>query len=354
MAGFFKQVVAALSDTKNLNEPIVAKRELDTTKIVSLLQEQLQNATEQNTRKKLSRRIKLFELGLHGENKVLFELKNLNQAAYIIQDYRFEIDEQHVQIDFLLVTRKYFLVIEVKNYYGDIYINSKDEFIRKVYKNGRLRHEEGFYSPIRQVERQKDLLKRYLKDELNIISKTPIHHVVVFANERTIIRDNEANSEIKNHVIRADQLKKHIENLNKQSSPVDAFDNSLKLRVEQIIANHKSSLVDTIEKSDEKFLEDTLEITINSQQEENLTHESKNLPIIDTDLLEELKTYRTAKAKELAVKPFYIYTNQTLEDIVHIKPNTLDKLMKIKGISEKKSALYGQDILDIINQYIKQ
>lgn len=93
----------------------------------------------------------------------------------------------------------------MKNYFGNILVNEKDEFIRQVYKGNKLTFQEGFYSPIRQVERQVEVFDAYMKD-MGAITKTPIKSIVVFTNNRTVINTSKASKKVKEKIIRVDGL----------------------------------------------------------------------------------------------------------------------------------------------------
>lgn len=71
-----------------------------------------------------------------------------------------------------------------------------------------------------------------------------------------------------------------------------------------------------------------------------------------SDRIEELRlaltTFRTKRSKELNVKPYYIFTNNVLKSIIDKKPCTIDELLKIEGIGQKKADEFGQEVLDII------
>lgn len=83
------------------------------------------------------------ELGLKGENSVLFELQNSFLPIHILHDFRIEHNGLSCQIDFVVLTRKFILLIEVKNYYGHILVNEKDEFIRQVFHGKNLLYKKG-------------------------------------------------------------------------------------------------------------------------------------------------------------------------------------------------------------------
>lgn len=49
-----------------------------------------------------------------------------------------------------------------------------------------------------------------------------------------------------------------------------------------------------------------------------------------------LTTYRSRRAKEMNMKPYYIFNNNTLESMLEMRPSTIDELLTIEGIGAKK------------------
>lgn len=73
-------------------------------------------------------------------------------------------------------------------------------------------------------------------------------------------------------------------------------------------------------------------------------------PVVERETLEqELRDYRLRKSREEGIKPYYIYNNQQMDAIIEQMPKTIEELLKINGIAEKKCEKYGKDILHIIN-----
>ncbi len=69
----------------------------------------------------------------------------------------------------------------------------------------------------------------------------------------------------------------------------------------------------------------------------------------DKEIYEKLRKWRINKAQLLNVPEYFIFSNKTLMTIAKIRPLTLDMLMNITGIGEKKVKDYGTDVLAIIN-----
>lgn len=70
----------------------------------------------------------------------------------------------------------------------------------------------------------------------------------------------------------------------------------------------------------------------------------------DPALLEALKTWRTALARDKAMPAYIIAHNTTLEHIAVRKPKTEAELRRITGLGPKKIEEYGDDILRIVRE----
>lgn len=74
--------------------------------------------------------------------------------------------------------------------------------------------------------------------------------------------------------------------------------------------------------------------------------------IEDTELFQELKEWRMAKAKELNVFAFVVLTDNAMAQVVINLPKTMDDLMKLHGFGKNNCAQYGEQILEIVKKYI--
>ena len=160
---------------------------------------------------------------------------------------------------------------------------------------------------------------------LNVYDKTFSNNfksLVVLANPKSILKSRYAPKEIKDKVIKADQLIDYI-----------------KRHEQSAFRNQK----DMIELAD-IFLSYHQDKEIQSiQKENNSVIEEKN-----DSLIEQLKNYRLTKAKEKNLPPYYVFNDETLNEIISIKPQTIDELLTVKGFGQKKCEWYGNDILQII------
>ena len=170
--------------------------------------------------------IKCLEYGMFGEKQIAFELKNSHIPMYILHDVYLEDGELSAQIDYLVFTKKICFVIECKNLFGKIEINNNGDFIRTLEFDGKQR-KEGIYSPITQNQRHIELMKKIKIDSKSnrlikfLAQKTfdsMYQSVVVLANPKTVLNVKFAKKEVKEQVIRVDQLVNYIKKVYKQSS----------------------------------------------------------------------------------------------------------------------------------------
>lgn len=286
--------------------------------------------------KDLENKVKLFEYGLAGEKQVLYELLHSGIGMYILHNVSFEYKGKSAQIDFVVITARCTYFIECKNFIGNITINSKGDFVRTYMKNNR-KVTEGTYNPITQSKRHLEIIKEENYDNANILYKMNFEktfdsfhdYIVVMANPKTIINDKYAPKNIKERLVKADQIIECLKRLESKRDPF-RFEKDIKKVADVYIESNK-----------EKSL---LKSFIAEYEKENIKDDNKET------IRAELKKYRLQKAKSLNYKPYFIFNDQTLEEILSIMPRTLTDLKKISGFGDKKIEFYGQDIINIINE----
>lgn len=223
------------------------------------LQEQLAQLetlqiTDSFLQKQIQKDIKLLKYGIAGEEKIAFELKNSHMPMFVLHDLYIEYNGLTAQIDYLIVTRGKAFLVECKNLYGDIEINNNGDFIRTM-KYGTHFEKEGIYSPITQNLRHLELLKAIRRDQpLNFLQKLIFEKsfselycpVVVLANPQTVLYAKYAKKEIKEQVIRADQLIAYIRKKNENA--LTCNETEMREWAESLLALHKEQKVDYTEK----------------------------------------------------------------------------------------------------------
>lgn len=205
--------------------PVFWKESSTSTGQLEQLQKLLEAATEE-LRPKIEQEIKMVQAGIYGENQILFELKNSHIPMIVLHDLFLEHEELSAQIDYLIITRKHIFVVESKNIIGNIEINSSGDFIRTI-QWGKKFQKEGLYSPITQNKRHLELIRAIRRDEKsNFVARAlfdrsfdeTYRSIVVLANPKTYLNARFARKEIKQQVIRADQLSEYIRKTDAEDS----------------------------------------------------------------------------------------------------------------------------------------
>lgn len=190
--------------------------------------------------------------GIFGEEAILFELKHCPMPLFVLHDIYLEHEGLGAQIDFLVVTRKRTFVIECKNLYGNLTVNTQGEFVRSM---GTRR--EGIYSPVTQSQRHLEVLKRLrMDDKGNALTKRLFESafdvnyksVVVLANPKTVLNAKFAPKVIREQVIRADGLIEYIRKSNTERDAVDHGEKNMIALAEYYLAKHVEPKVDYLEK----------------------------------------------------------------------------------------------------------
>ncbi len=307
---------------------------------IKVLENKLKNTKSKQEKLYLYEEIQKYKYGIQGENKILYELKNSHIPMYILHDINLEYKDYKAQIDFIILTKKNYYIIECKNLYGNISIDNKGNFYRINNKN-----KVGIYNPITQLDRHINIIRRYIEDRNNFIGKLIVkkifdsmyHGIVVLANDNTVVEDKYAPKNVKNKVIRADQLIEYIKYIEKNT---DSYASSEK----DIISSCNNILA--LCKKEEIIAEERPLLNIN----EDITDNNKTININnDDEIRTNLKKYRLNKSRELNYKPYFIFSDKTLEELINKKPKNKVELKQIEGFGDKKIEMYGIDIIKIIN-----
>lgn len=187
----------------------------DKSKRLALLQD-LQQSPLLDARQKEWLRVELRNLtaGIKGEREAAFHLDGHykdGQNNVLLHDLRFTIDGEVAQIDHLVINRTgYMVLIETKNYSGDLEVNAHGEF---TVRYGKERY--GIPSPYEQSRRHARILSKLL-EQLEISTRTdklPEFHNVVLMHPQAIIQRPDAKAFDTSFLIKADQFRAWHEKL---------------------------------------------------------------------------------------------------------------------------------------------
>lgn len=139
--------------------------------------------------------------GYRGETALDFPLSFIAEKDYFIfHDLRLQDSSRYFQMDTLVLSQKFALILEVKNIAGSLYFDPTfNQLIRT--KDGT---ERAFPDPILQIERQEIQLRNWLST--NRLRNVPVFSFVVISNPETIIRTSPENRDLDRKVIHRDAL----------------------------------------------------------------------------------------------------------------------------------------------------
>lgn len=278
----------------------------------------------------INKDIKLLELGIEGENEILFELKNANLGLYVLRDVTIEADGNKAQIDYVIISKGYTYLVECKNLIGNIYVDNRGQFQREYELNNK-KIKESIYSPYTQSVRHKEILKKkwMLKNNKFILAIQEKNFdnlwfkpLVVLSNSKSLLNVRYAPSEIKNSIVRVDQLIQYIEN-------------DIKNYDKKLLSNKKRMKIEA-----QQWL------NINENEYNSIANKYKTLN--NNKLLEELKIFRLNKSNIMNVPAYYVFTDEELSLLVEKLPKDIEELKKI--LSPIKIKCHGTEILKIINK----
>ena len=277
--------------------------------------------------------------GLDGENEIAYQLKKAHIGMYVLRDIKVKHEDLTAQIDYVIITPVYTYYVECKNLVGNITVTDKGDFIREFTINGK-KIKKGMYSPLRQVEAQREVIRKIWESNSSAIrkffaSKNFDYYrrvLVVAANQDTILNTNRAPKEMKYKILRADSLIRQIE-----------YD-----------LNHR--------KNDEyldskKSMEEMAQSYINLSNNEDINYYEyyknkycNNVVSMNDDLKDRLIELRKVRSSEMNIPEYYVFTNDELDKLVELRPKTIEELKNANILSPIKIKTHGKIIIEEINK----
>ena len=140
--------------------------------------------------------------GYRGEQSLNYFLSFLPQEQYFIfHDLRLPSlqNEYFFQMDILLLSQQFFLIIEVKNIAGSVTYDPSNQQLIQFHQDKEIVYRD----PFLQVQRQKQQLYKWI-DKANIQTPPPISTLVILSNSQTLIKENATSQNLK--IIRPERL----------------------------------------------------------------------------------------------------------------------------------------------------
>ena len=146
--------------------------------------------------------------GYKGEQAVDFHLSKLPEKEYVIlHDLRLSNGTHFFQIDTLILSHSFALILEVKNYGGTLYF---DPDFNQLIQTNRKGEVKGYPNPAEQARVQCSEIKKWLlKRNINI----PIEFFIIISKPSTILKTAPGHAKMHQRVLHVQFLLKSIENI---------------------------------------------------------------------------------------------------------------------------------------------
>jgi superfamily II DNA helicase RecQ len=268
-----------------------------------------------------------------------FYLKD-SENTIVLHDLRLEHNGLTAQIDHLLINRLEIVVLESKSFAGTLEIKN-DNSMEVSSSNG---HITSYPNPLEQCKRHTQLLKSLLREagyEKNTFFKNIPFKSYVLVNPKTVIK----NKTLPTGFIKSDNFisfwrgNKDSANFIKSLNLVLGMKNrdSIKEIAEFLFSQHKPISFD-------------YSIKYKTPEKENVTAK-ENAPILDSlKILNDIKNYRKSISQKKKIKPYMVFSDKTLDEIINKKPSNKAELLLINGFGSVKVNEYGDEILKILCQ----
>lgn len=181
--------------------------------------------------------------GYNGEKSIDYHLSFLDSQKYMIfNDLKLPLTPHHFQIDSLLFTPFYTLILEIKNISGTLTIDSEFNQLTRNF-NG---IETGFSDPITQANRQRLFLQRFFYEHNLVLP--PIKYLVVISNPSTILKMAPGQKLYTpyNKIIHAQNLISEISKLNSSYNEMAATKKDLRKIKRVLLAQHDTSMTSVL------------------------------------------------------------------------------------------------------------
>ncbi|WLD94675.1 nuclease-related domain-containing protein [Alkalihalobacillus sp. AL-G] len=174
-----------------------------------------------------------YRAGFKGEQSINYYLSLLPPEHYLFfHNVRLYDGSHYFQIDTLILTKHYLLILEVKNIAGTIVFNHvTKQLVRMINEK-----EEAFKYPIIQNEAQLAHMKKWLK--LHKLPSIPVEGLVVIANENTVIKTSDQSPHFSDEVVPSPALPDQIRKLDKKYQSVKKSKKVLEKLSQKILAQN--------------------------------------------------------------------------------------------------------------------
>lgn len=284
----------------------------------------------------------LFQQWLHYDDKgsfaeylINYALKNIPGNQKVLSNVYIPYKGKTSEIDVLLIHEKGIFVFESKNYSGWIFGSLENRYWTQCLPN---KQKSRFYNPMMQNKTHIKAVSQFLNIDISQFTS-----YIIFSQRCEL--KNVPNNTTKCIILKRPDMLKMLKK--------DIKERELIYSKEQIdnIYNKLLPLTKVTEEQKKQHIERIKDIKCSNSntKEENVDNKPKDIvPIEQTKLYKELKQFRLERSKVEVIKPYFIYGNIQLEEIVNKKPLSVAELRAIRGFGDVKCKKYGEDIIKIV------
>jgi hypothetical protein len=173
--------------------------------------------------------------GYIGEKNLDYHLSTLPPKRYhIFNGLRLKNDLSTSQIDTLLITLNYTFILEVKNYTGDLFLDTP--LNQLIQTKGESK--EVYPCPILQAQRQQFELHKWLQS--HNFPNLPVEYIVVFTHKKAFLKTHPGNTSIFSQICKSPDIKNRVEKLDRLLTVERLSEKELKKLGKSLLNNHQA------------------------------------------------------------------------------------------------------------------
>ncbi|RYL95100.1 NERD domain-containing protein [Sporolactobacillus sp. THM7-4] len=194
-------------------------------------------------RNDIEEQIRKYKIGFNGEKSIEPYLRSiLDKDCLVFHDLRLFNGIHCFQIDFLILTLKVFILLEVKNIAGTLTLDFlSHNLVRKFNQKT-----EAFQDPTVQSETLKQQLQDWLAVHCDKVPEMPIEDIVVFAGPGTFVHCLNATAHQDQKIVRGPQVRKKILEITNRYPAKILTPKIIKSLSEHLIKSHQPKKIDLI------------------------------------------------------------------------------------------------------------
>ncbi len=194
------------------------------------------------SRNQILKNLALHKKGLRGEKSIDYYLAYLPEKEYyILHDLNLIANNLSFQMDTLLLSPYFFLILEVKNYDGTVIFDHAFKQLIRIVDGV----EVGYPYPITQVERHKSQLHLWLSQKG--VRQIPIETLVVFGFSSTIIKATSHQDVLAQKIIHSENIPETVRKLKETYNKRLLSNDELHRLAKQLIRSNKPKLPNLLE-----------------------------------------------------------------------------------------------------------